>query len=306
MKRFSFLFIFLLFLSAVQAQKADIALRLGKGKTYQSKSVAEATIDQDVMGQSMSIHLVITGVKDFTVTGKTNDFYDLQVQYRSLSMDLKMPQASMTFSSETPNDSEPVSGVLARLKSSPFQLRLSSKGKVLQVTGMDSLFRSAFENISGIPEDQLQQLKKQVTDAYGEKVFKESLETSLAVFPDGKVKPGDSWQREVNMESGMSAVLSIVYTYNGEEDGYYLVHGEGKIVTDDKKPDLQPNGMNMKFDFNGSLVADLKVDRKTGWIASGLSAQEVSGFARIEGNPQMPQGMEIPMSMKINTTYSGK
>ena len=54
------------------------------------------------------------------------------------------------------------------------------------------------------------------------------------------------------------------------------------------------------------MKSDLKVDKKTGWVMAGTAEQSINGKAKIGANDQMPDGMDIPMTIKTTTTFTGK
>ena len=55
--------------------------------------------------------------------------------------------------------------------------------------------------------------------------------------------------------------------------------------------------MPMKYDMSGSMSSEIKVDKETGWIIEATITQEITGDAYIKENPQIPEGMKIPMTM---------
>lgn len=297
----SILFCFLL----VQAKKADLVLNLEVGNTYYTKSVTAGTINQEVMGQSIKIDMEVTAEMSFAVTGKSDEAFDLDVTYTSMVMDMKMPQANMTFSSKTPDAQDPLSGMLSKMTEQAFQLKLSNKGEVLEVKNLDVLMNSAIGAIGDLPEAQKQQLQKQLSDSYGMGAFKGNIGTMLSIFPDHKVKVGDSWNSSLNLESGMTLNVDMTYTYKGEEGGYYLIAGEGAMSTPENGSSIEANGMQMSFEMKGDMTSDLKIDKKTGWVMSGTTKQSFEGKISMAGNDQMPEGMEIPMSMTMTTIYTG-
>jgi hypothetical protein len=46
------------------------------------------------------------------------------------------------------------------------------------------------------------------------------------------------------------------------------------------------------------------VDKISGWIIEAKIKQDIQGDVYIKGNPQMPDGMKIPMIMKNDLTYT--
>ncbi|RKD91674.1 DUF6263 family protein [Mangrovibacterium diazotrophicum] len=290
---------------ALQAQKVDISLNLKKGATYQSKSVSIGEITQEVMGQSIKIDMEITGVMAFTVTNQLDNAFEIDGKYVSLVMNMKMPQTTMTFSSETPDSQDPLSSMLAKMTQRSFQFTLSKKGEVLAVKNLDVLMDSALSEIGDLPAVQKEQLMKQLSDSYGEDAFRGSMGTMLTIFPDHPVAVGDSWKSSLALKSGMTMDVAMTYTFKGEEGGFYLISGEGTMATPEGGSPVVSNGMQMSFEMSGSMVSDLKLDKKTGWVMAGTSEQQMTGKTKVAPTDQLPNGMDIPMTMKTTSTYTG-
>jgi hypothetical protein len=196
--------------------------------------------------------------------------------------------------------------MLSKMTDKSFQLTLSKKGEVQGVKNLDEIMNAAFDAIGDMPEAQKEQLKKQLSSSYGENAFRGNMGSMLTIFPAQPVEAGDSWTSSLKLEAGMVLNMDMVYTFIGEEDGYYLVSGEGTLATPEKGASIETNGMLMSFEMGGTMKSDLRIDKKTGWIAAGTVDQAIEGKTKIEGNSQMPDGMEIPMKMTTRTNYEGR
>jgi len=305
MKNLLFLFIALLAFQLAHAKKTELRLNLEVGQTYTSKSVSVVNITQEMMGQTISIDMKITSETLFKVIDKSGANYDLDVQYKSMVMEMKTPQMTMTFSSETPNAPDPLSGMLAKLTEQSFQVSLNDKGDVLGVKNLDALMNAAIGAMGDLPEVQKQQLQKQLSDNYGEDAFRSNLGSLLSIFPEHAVEVGESWKVSQKLEAGMALNLEMTYTFKGEEGDLYLFSGEGTLASPPSGASIEANGMKMTFEMNGTMKSDLKVDKKTGWVMAGTTEQGIEGKTRIATNDQMPDGMEIPMNIKTTTTFTG-
>jgi len=302
-KSLSFLILFC-FVVVAQAGKVKMMLNLEVGKTYEMKTVTEASILQNVMGHDMKIDMTVKGDMAYAVENKVDDLYEVDVRYTKLTMEMKMPQMTMTFSSETPDAKDPLSPMLVQLTKSSFQVKLTEAGELKEVTGLDSLMNSLFDSLGDLPEAQKAQMKKQLSDSYGTEAFKSNMGGVLSILPDRPVKEGDTWNRVVKIESGMALSQDITYTYLGEKDGCYLIGGEGKVSTPEGAAGMEANGVKMSFDMHGDVKMELRVDKQTGWVSGGTSSQNIDGKTKIEGNEQMPNGMEMKMTLTSTTTYT--
>lgn len=174
---------------------------------------------------------------------------------------------------------------------------LLKNGKVKEVSGIEKLFSGIFEKFPQLPEAQKEQLKQQLDKAYGENAFKGNIEMVTAIFPDHPVEKGDKWKINTELESGMAIDMETNYEYQGNEGANYLIRGESVLKTQDKDAYVEANGMPLKYDMEGVMTSDIRIDKESGWIVEAKINQEIKGDAHIKDNPQIPGGMTIPMTM---------
>jgi len=291
-------------LTSCQVQKTVLTLNLEKGTEYRQVTNSKATIIQDIYGQKINMVMTIKGEMSYTVVSVNPSDYDLEVKYESLSMTMELPLGKMEFSSEKNDEQDIFSTLLSKMIGTTFNVKMAKNGKILEVKNIDSRFESLFEDFSHIPEDQLAQYKAQITKAYGAEAFKGSIEMVTAIFPDSPVNKGDKWKIKTNLESGMAALMTTEYEFTDLGSDYAMIRGNSVIETEDKDAYIESNGIPMKYDLTGSMISEIKVDKETGWIIEANINQEIKGDAYIKENPQMPNGMKIPMIMKNEMTIT--
>ena len=293
-------------LISCQGQKEELTLNLEKGKEYRQVLNSKSTINQDVNGVQVNMVMTIKGRVLYKVVAVNPSDYDLEVRYESLGMTMELPQGKMEFSSDINDEQDVFSTLLSKMTENSFNIKMAKNGKILEVKNVESMIESLFENFSYIPESQLAQIKAQMNKAYGAEAFKGNIEMVTAIFPDNPVSKGDKWTIKTNLEAGMAALMTTEYEFTELGADYALVKGNSVIQTEDKDAYIESNGMPMKYDLSGSMVSDIKVDKKTGWIIDADINQEIKGVALIKENPQMPNGMEIPMTIINEMTISNQ
>lgn len=289
-----------------QAKKTELSLHLQKGKAYTQVTNSHVTIDQEVQGQQMKMVMDIKGSMTYKVTAVTAAGYDMDVQYDSLGMSMQMPQGAMDFSSEKNDASDVFSSVLKAMKNRPFQVTMTTKGKITGVKNLDKLFDSMFEGFPQLPEQQKAQMKAQLVRSYGEDAFKGNVEMTLAIYPDKPVATGDTWVIENKQKSGMPIEITTTYTYKANEANNYLITGDSKIKTTNPDQFVENNGMQMKYNMTGTMTSEIKVDKTTGWVREANLKQEMQGTTTVKANAQMPNDMQIPMTMHNDMTFTDK
>lgn len=293
---FTLIFTSIIFTSCY-SQSANLSLRLKNGKKYKQITNSKATIIQEVNGQKMNIVMTISGTMIFLVKTINENGYEMDTKFEKLSMSMQMPQGTMEFNSEKNDANDIFSTILAAMKDKTFKVTMSKSGKITEVKNVEALWGTALNQFEQLSEEQKEQIKAQIMKAYGADALKGNLEMVTAIFPDKPVNKGDKWTIDTKLESGMSAKMSTNYEFADLTSDYALIKGNSVIETADKDAYIESNGMPLKYDFTGSMISEIKVDKNTGWIIEAKINQEIKGDAYIKENPQMPEGMKIPMTM---------
>jgi uncharacterized protein DUF6263 len=290
----------LLLITPSKSQTVHLSLNLQKGERYDHIQNSKVSVNETVNGQDMEIVMTVYAKTAYVIKDITDQFYNMEVIYKNLNLEMQLPQGTMQYSSSKKDTSDLLSTLLSRIANKPFYVQMTRTGKVQQVTGFDSLLDNMIKKMN-IPEIQKTALKEQMSKAYGPKSMKGSIETVTSIFPDKPVAKNDHWIINTQLESAMSANLKETFEYKGSTDSTSLIHGEGIIQTADKDAFIETNGMPLKYDLTGTLTADFIVDKKSGWIMEARINQLVKGTAQIKDNPKMPGGMSIPMTIKGET-----
>ncbi|QDH78375.1 hypothetical protein FKX85_04690 [Echinicola soli] len=306
MKNLSLLLLICALMASCQSKKVLLRLDLAEGETYYQKSTMASHISQEFGGNNIDIDMNIVGDMSLKVLEVDNESYLMEAKFDKMGMEMKMPMMNMAFSSEDADKegSNPLSKMFGRMAEKPFRIKMSKKGKILEVTGMEQAFSSAVDEIAGEHEDdQLDKVKSQMKQNFGKNGMLGNLQLTSPVFPENKVEPGDTWDVAITSSmNGVDADHQITYTYVKKEgDQYYLkANGNTKMAQSEKvDPALMP--FPMTYDMGGTLNATITLDAKTGWIKTIDLDQTMEGFVEIEKNEQLPDGMSMPMEINMKT-----
>ncbi|MFV0377432.1 MAG: DUF6263 family protein [Mangrovibacterium sp.] len=306
MKKLLFFLPFMCLFYVSEAKKADLLLNLEVGKSYQVQSLSNGTITQEMMGKAMTFDLLVSTSTQFTVTGKSADVYELELQYTDLSMEMKNSQMNMTFSSDSTDTSNPISIMLSKMKGQIAFMKINSKGKVLEMTGFAKIISSMVETLSNGQEPQRAQMIKQLQDAYGDEAMKNNLSSTFSILPQKPVAVGDTWEFSQTINQGTSLTIHSTCTLKSEEEEVYTIVTVGKVLTPADAPAFENAGMQMKMEMSGKSSSEIKLDKTTGWIVEGTGILDLTGIVTILPSAQIPNNMEIPMTIKTTTSYTGE
>ncbi|AWW30597.1 hypothetical protein DN752_10945 [Echinicola strongylocentroti] len=306
MKNLSLLLLLCALMASCQSNKVLLQLDLAEGETYYQKSTMESHISQEFGGNNFDIDMNIVGDMSLKVLEVAGDSYLMEAKFDKMSMAMKMQTMEMAFSSEDADkeDSNPLSKMFGKMAEKPFSIKMSKKGKILEVSGMDEAFSSAVDEVAEVlGDDQLDKVKSQMKQNFGENGMLGNLQLTSPIFPEDKVEPGDTWDATITSSmNGVDANHQITYTYvKKENDQYYLqANGNTKMAQSEKvDPSVMP--FPMTYDMGGTLNATIILDAKTGWIKTIDLDQAMEGFVEIEKNEQLPDGMSMPMEINMKT-----
>jgi Family of unknown function (DUF6263) len=288
------------------AQKVKPQLNLKKGNTYYMISSAGSAIVQTLNSEENTLNLVFTLKMAFKVIDIKDTIYNMEVSYQAIDMKIQTGGKSIEMNSLKPDSLDIPSSFMAAMMNQPFNIALTKKGKIQSVDNIEKIINGVFEKFPKIDQEKREQLKKQFLQSFGADAFKGSLEMGTAIFPSGAVNKDDKWTVHTSMEAPTKADVQTVYQLTDITPDLYLIHGDGTLATDKNAKPGEINGMPMKYDLNGSLLTDIKVDRNTGWISEVKLKQVMKGSIEIQANPQLPGGMIIPMTFNTDIITTDK
>jgi hypothetical protein len=290
------------------AQKAPIRLNLQKDSTYYLNQNSTLTITQDIPGHQQVITIFISGLMSHKVTAIEDTVYEMAVQYENLDIKMDMSGTTLMNVDTKKAGQDPISKIMASLLHKPITVSISKTGKVLEVKNIDNLYAHMFDEFPQITEMQKAQFKAQVQQSFGEKALKNNFQDAFAVLPGTDVGVNDSWVSDTKLETVSQANIKTTYVLISITDNEYVIHGDAVVSPAGANADFViTNGMPMRYNnASGSYTADIKLDKKTGWITGSKTEKNIKGDMEIKDNPQLPGGMTFPMTITGNINMSNK
>jgi hypothetical protein len=288
------------------AQKFKPTLHLVKGQTYYLSSSATSAITQGIYGRENKVNLSLSSKMAFKVIDLKDTLYAMEVNYQSLDMKIGMADTTIDMNSNNHNKADTASVLIAQMMNKPFNITLSTTGKVVSIKNMDKIIAGVFDAFPKIDSTKKKLVKNQFEQSFGEKAFKGCLETGIAIFPQMAVAKNDTWTVNTLMESPVKSNVQTVYRLVDLSRDYYQLHGDGDLTGDTTSKPVEINGMPAKYSLNGTILTEIKIDKKTGWILEVKLRQLLDGNIEIMDNPKMPGGMTIPMIFNTEVTTTGR
>ncbi|MDZ7740747.1 MAG: DUF6263 family protein [Bacteroidota bacterium] len=286
-------------------EKTELAYQLEPGKQYFIDAMITQNLQQELMQGNMDMSTDITAKAVYDVVSKNDDVYEMNVSYTGFDMDLQTPQGEMHFGTSVRDTNDMFSALLRSMTENEFLMKMTEKGEILSVDGIEKMFEKMMEGMPGMSEMEMDQLKKSLKNIAGEESFKGNFGMGMPFYPEKAVRAGDTWSNEISLKSVSIGTVSNTWELVEVKGDQLIIHGEGQFVSNSDSTTMAETGIPMTFDMTGPVTYDLEIDKNTGWVTSGNISQQITGTVSMQGNPQMPQGMEMKMTVNTDMKIEG-
>jgi hypothetical protein len=294
-------FIVLIVLCGSGAAATRLEWKLPKGKTYYQRTVIDQVITQTVMGQEQKMEQSIrTGLKlqvlDVDPQG------NMRIQHTFLWSRLKqnnpMMQVDYDSSRQTPvpAGAEAFAGLIGQ----SYTIRLTPKGKVLDVNGVEQLREAVLKKL---PAGADATVGMNPVAMYIDKgSVRQMTEANMDIYPDKPANVGDSWTREKSVAMGFTMITQSKWTLQKEAGGVATIGLAATIRTDPNSPPMDSGGMKVKGNLTGTQEGTLQVAEATGVITTSKERQLLKGEIQVGAAADAQPMMTIPMTIDTQVT----
>lgn len=286
-------------------QKFDLKLKLKKGQKFGLKMVTDQKMSQTMMGQQQKMNQMTAMGMSFEVLDvDDNGNMSIKTTYLTIHARIEGPMGVMEYDStkpQQPGADNPMSAMYKAMLGQSFAMKLSPKGEILEIKGMDEMIATMIDKMT-IDEAMKQQMKEMMKNFINEDKMKETSGTMVAALPPKPVGIGDSWTNKISVAIGFPMEIDTTNTLTDHKEGIITIQTNANIETgDDAKPtEMGPMKMTMKM--KGVQKGTIQIDQATGWIVRSKTDANFTGEIKTEPNEQMPQPMTIPIAIENVTT----
>ena len=304
--KFTLTFGFVIFFTYSFAQNIRPSLHLTIGETYYLTSASNSTNMQGVNGRENRVNVSATLRLAFKVTAVEDTLYLMDASYQSIDMRITMADTTIKMNAITSGKLDTPSSMLSKMINKPFELAMSARGKVKSIKQINVVITAAVNSFPIRDSTKSTQVMSQFEQSFGENAVRGILEQGIAVFPDKPVSKNTQWTNNIYPATPYPMKLQTVYRLFDESGAVYEVYGDGTMSSDTTAKPLEINGLPMKYEFSGTALTDIKVNKATGWISEINEREWISGDIQILDTPKTPGGMIIPMTFATETTITNK
>ncbi len=291
-------------LGFTQPKKVEFKFQLEAGKTYSQTMTIVGQTKQTMMGQVREIDSKVTNTTNYKLKEKGDKSNVYTVWYSQIGIESSEMGSSQIINSDTSSLEvvDPFSATLSQVIDKEFDARISQKGEVMELMGLEEMIAE----ITGGSEENPNEMSAVLSSGFGDSGFSNNVEGITHIFPDTPVKVGDTWTREQNSNTGFPLVIKNTYTLKSVTGDQAVIDVKGPVSVNPEQERADMGGMEVLYFIEGERSGTLTVEIKTGWVVNATFTDDIGGSLTISPNPQVPDGMTIPLEMKNVTTIQGK
>ena len=285
-------------------KKVDFKFQLEADKTYSQSMTIIGKTKQTMMGQAREIDSKVTNTTNFKLKNTDEGSNVYTVWYSHIGIESAETGNAQTITSDTSSLEvvDPFSATLAQVVDKEFEARISEKGEVTELMGLEEMIAE----ITGGGEEEPNEMSAVLSSGFGDSGFRNNVEGITHIFPDRPVNVGDTWSRNQNSNTGFPLIIKNTYTLKSVSGNLAVIDVRGPVSVNPEQERAEMGGMEVLYFIEGERTGTLTVEIKTGWVVDATFTDDIGGSLTISPNPQVPEGMTIPLEMKNVTSISGK
>ena len=288
----------------VRAQSHDLKYRLKNGTDYRFYQETKMNITQSLGIMEQEIKNEFKGITRFTPIAKEGNNIVLKTSFETMAISIESLMFNINYDSSKPLNSEDrIAKMYSGIIGKDFKVIITPHGKIVRIEGVEKLIDNAVGAMDNLQPQTEAQLKKTLKGHFGKEALSGNMAMLLSIYPNESKKVGDTWSTNTQLTSAFKANLNNSWTLKDDADTQWKIKGEGSIHSSGEEAEM--NGMKMAFNLEGNQESEFVLNQKDGWFVNGKQKQHIEGVVIMNGNPQLPQGMEVPMKVS-STTYIEK
>ena len=293
----------LVFTNNISAQKKlRLELKLKEGDSFLISSSTDQLIEVGIMGtvQEVTQQMGFTYNYDVESVAPNGDM-QVKATYKRIKFKTSSMQGEEDYDSEDPeSEPGPNSMGMAAMVGKSFTILFGSNGVIKEVDGLNELINTVFDEYDNLTEEQKAQMTKIMKQQFGNEAMKRQLSLTSDIYPDSKVRKGDSWAKEYALEGAIGMLMNTQFKLEEIKDDYALVSYRTTITPNEEGGGLDMGAMKINYKVQGSQTGNMKIKLDNGFPF------ENSGQQDLEGTMDISSDMTGDMSgdVKINSTIS--
>jgi len=282
----------LLLICFTVAGQNTLGYRLESGNTFRIEQHALQDITQELETGTQVITNDIKSIMEFTITGKEDTLYLIDVEFKDLKMFMSSDLYGelMNVDTSIPKENDIQSKIFQSLIGQKVSFKMTERGKIHEVNGGDQLIENMVD-AAGFEDDFTRDmLSASLRKDFGSEALSKSYEQMTFFYPTQAVEVGDSWttQFEGKLASKNTWTLSAMSEVASE------INGSAETV-------LSIKDDQTTMELSGSQNSVIIVDPMTGLFRKMEINGEYNGFSIVKqlGDQEIPTKIEMRLSYQL-------
>ncbi len=294
--------------SADAADKAPLKLKLEKGVCYIFDFTTDQDISQTIQGQKHEMQQSMGFKYELLVQDIDKEKnYIIKNTYTHASFFQNGPMGKIEYDSSKPSKKvHPMAKGFAGLINQSFIIKMSEKGKVVDVTGVDKMMDKILKEMEFPTEAARKMTEKTMKKQFSDEALKNQMENLFLQYPEKPVGPGDKWTNSISLTGGFPMNIESAYTLKNFQGDTAFIDIRSTISPNRSAEGLKMGNMTMKYNIQGVQTGTMEVNRNTGLTTSSNLEQKLAGKIEIKGQGSQDTSWPIKIISEVVLTCKKK
>ncbi len=290
----------IIFINSVAfTQGPGLEVNLPEDYGFKTEINGNLVVEQEFMGIRYNTQMEINSVLNLQVLGLDSiSDYILEASYEIMNIRVTSILVNMEVNSEifTPGDS--LSSSLHALKGKKFQMRMSRKGEMTEISGLDEMISETISK-SHLPAGQKSEFTRNLIQTVGKEALMDNYRSNRSFYPDHFSWNSGHWDFKMDIiKSGIPMELNSQISIKENSKKLILLSSDGRIsLQSDMKPSADTQAPDLVNKLSGSEIAEVKIEPKTGLILESVVSQNIRGSILPPGEEKDEQESLIPFKI---------
>lgn len=284
----------------------DLSINIKTGDKYVIHEVTNQDMTMTLGTQQMATNQTVDmnllmDVKDVDKDKNVT----IEYKYDSMKMSASSNGQTMTYDSTKADDSNPLNEVYKGIIGKSFTVKMSNKGKLLEIKGVTDLINSMLDKVN-VPDAQKETLKSSLTRSFGDDAIKSMVQQSMDIYPDKAVKKNDTWNKKYDIKTVFPITVDNTFKLLSNDSSEVSLNQQSNITADTKGTPIDIMGVKSNINLTGTATGTVKINKSNGLLQSGEVTENMNGEMQMLKSSLIPQDIKVPMKMTAKITYDIK
>lgn len=227
-----------------------------------------------------------------------------EARYEKLKITLESSLYFMELNSQRSTDNEDIlDPVVKSVINLPFYIELNDKREVVQIYGLDSLYKRAVSEVDFFNAEAKKELLNSLIASFGEEALQCKLDMLTSFFPDINSPENNSWRKKVDINTFIAGSVENNYQIENCDQTICTISMHSNQFNADNTNIGLPGNIPANYEVSGSQEGVMELKNGNGWISKGIVSVNIEGKIKIEKCEQFPNGDEWPISCNSEINY---